>query len=591
MNEYSMPHYFQHFPQIGEELFAVDEENAQALKAAEKEISRRIAAVLDAGKPTEALNTSGQLCAMQRIEKLIDAGTWLPLNSLFNPQDNANGSTNIIKGLAQVNGKWVLIVASDNKKMAGAWVPGQAENLLRASDTAKRLRIPLIYLLNCSGVKMDEQEKVYPNRRGGGTPFYRNAELNQMGIPVIVGIYGTNPAGGGYHSISPTVLIAHKDANMAVGGAGIVGGMSPTGHVDQEAAQAMIDAQKALRRSVPGTVSIHHDETGFMREVYDTEEEVLQAIRKYVGYSPAFNPEFFRVDTPKEPAYPGEDLYSLLSANQKRPYEIRDVIARLVDASAFMEYKKGYGPEIITGVAKIDGLPVGIVANVQGFFLDYPEYRTDSLGVGGKLYRQGLIKMSEFVTLCARDRLPMIWLQDTSGIDVGNEAARAELLGLGQSLIYSIQNSDLPMLEITLRKGSAAAHYVLGGPQGNDTNAFSLGTVATEIYVMHGETAASAMYARKLVKDQAAGADLQPTIDKMNQLIADYAAKSRADYCAKAGLVDEVVRMDGLRAYLRAFTAAAYQNPKTICPHHQMILPRVIADYDRLHPAVEEDAL
>ncbi len=234
---------------------------------------------------------------------------------------------------------------------------------------------------------------------------------------------------------------------------------------------------------------------------------------------------------------------------------------------------------------------MGIVANVQGFFLDYPEYRTDSLGVGGKLYRQGLIKMSEFVTLCARDRLPMIWLQDTSGIDVGNEAERAELLGLGQSLIYSIQNSDLPMLEITLRKGSAAAHYVLGGPQGNDTNAFSLGTVATEIYVMHGETAASAMYARKLVKDQAAGADLQPTIDKMNQLIADYAAKSRADYCAKAGLVDEVVRMDGLRAYLRAFTAAAYQNPKTICPHHQMILPRVIADYDRLHPAVEEDAL
>ena len=591
MNEYSMPRYFQHFPPIGEELFAVDEENAQALKAAEEEIARRVAAVLEAGKPTEALNASGQLCAMQRIEKLVDAGTWLPLNSLFNPQDNANGSTNIVKGLARVNGKWVLIIASDNKKMAGAWVPGQAENLLRASDTAKRLRIPLIYLLNCSGVKMDEQEKVYPNRRGGGTPFYRNAELNQMGIPVIVGIYGTNPAGGGYHSISPTVLIAHKDANMAVGGAGIVGGMSPTGHVDQETARDLIEAQKSLRRSVPGTVSIHHDETGFMREVYDTEEEVLEAIRRYVGYLPAYDAEFFRVAAPKEPAYPEEDLYSLLSVNQKRPYEIADVIARLVDESAFLEYKKGYGPEIIAGVAKIDGLPVGIVANVQGFFLDYPEYRTDSLGVGGKLYRQGLIKMSEFVTLCARDRLPMIWLQDTSGIDVGNEAERAELLGLGQSLIYSIQNSDLPMLEITLRKGSAAAHYVLGGPQGNDTNAFSLGTVATEIYVMHGETAASAMYARKLVKDQDTGADLQPTIDKMNRLIADYAAKSRADFCAKAGLVDEVVRMDGLRAYLRAFTAAAYQNPKSICPHHQMILPRVIADYDRLHPVKKEDTL
>lgn len=104
------------------------------------------------------------------------------------------------------SGKWAVIIASDNKKLAGAWVPGQADSLLRGSDTAKRLRIPLVYVLNCSGVKLDEQEKVYPNRRGGGTPFYRNSELNQMGVPVIVGIYGTNPAGGGYHSISPTIL-------------------------------------------------------------------------------------------------------------------------------------------------------------------------------------------------------------------------------------------------------------------------------------------------------------------------------------------------------------------------------------------------
>lgn len=589
MNEYSMPRYFQHMEAVGEPLFAVDEENKELLSGAEDALKKKAEEILEAGKPTADLNSAGQLCAMQRIEKLIDEGTWHPLNSLFNPRGNPNGSTNIVKGLARVNGRWAVIVASDNKKMAGAWVPGQAENLLRASDTAKRLRIPLIYLLNCSGVKMDEQEKVYPDRRGGGTPFYRNAQLNQLGIPVIVGIYGTNPAGGGYHSISPTILVAHKDANMAVGGAGIVGGMSPKGHVDQEAAMALIEAQKGLKQDIPGTVSIHHDETGFIREVYGSEEGVLEAIRKYIGYTPAFDPEFFRVSQPKEPAYPADDLYSLFPANHKRPYEIYDVIARLVDGSEFMEYKKGYGPEMVTGLAKIDGMLTGIVANVQGFLLDYPEYREDALGVGGKLYRQGLIKMSEFVTLCARDRIPMIWLQDTSGIDVGNEAERAELLGLGQSLIYSIQNSDLPMLEVTMRKGTAAAHYVLGGPQGNDTNAFSLGTAATEIYVMHGETAAAAMYARRLVKDHAAGKDLQPTIDKMNRLIQDYADKSHAEYCATAGMVDEIVRLSDLRSYLQAFTAAAYQNPKGICPHHQMVLPRVIADYNREHPVESEE--
>ena len=273
--------------------------------------------------------------------------------------------------------------------------------------------------------------------------------------------------------------------------------------------------------------------------------------------------------------------------NQKRSYDMYDVMARLLDGSEFMEFKHGYGPEMITGLAKIDGLLVGVVANYQGMLMNYPEYKMatygQAMGVGGKLYRQGLIKMNEFVTLCARDRIPMLWVQDTTGIDVGNDAERAELLGLGQSLIYSIQSSKLPMMEITLRKGTAAAHYVLGGPQGNDNNAFSIGTATTEIYVMHGETAAAAMYARRLVKEEKAGEDLQPTIDKMNALIQDYAKKSSPKFCAKAGMTDEIVDMNDIRPYIQAFANACYQNPESICPVHQMLLPRVIRDYDALN--------
>ena len=158
-----------------------------------------------------------------------------------------------------------------------------------------------------------------------------------------------------------------------------------------------------------------------------------------------------------------------------------------------------------------------------------------------------------------------------------------ELLVLGQSLIYSIQSSKLPMMEITLRKGNAAAHYVLGGPQGNDNNAFSIGTATTEIYVMHGETAAAAMYARRLVKEEKAGEDLQPAIDKMNALIQDYAKKSSPKFCAKAGMTDEIVDMNDIRPYIQAFANACYQNPESICPVHQMLLPRVIRDYDALN--------
>ena len=583
---YSMPRYFQEMPTIGKPLTSENAENRDEIVKVEEEIKQLIADALAAGRSDESLNEKGQLTAMQRIEALVDDGTWCPLNSLYNPNDNENGSTSIVKGIGRVGGKWAVIVASDNKKRAGAWVPGQAENLLKAADTAKILRIPLIYLLNCSGVELDQQELLFPGRRGGGASFYRNAELAQLGIPVLVGIFGTNPAGGGYHSISPTILIAHEKANMAVGGAGIVGGMNPKPHVDMEAALAQIEATKGLRADPPGSVSIHYGQTGFFREVCATQEGVIATIKKYVDMLPSYDLEFFRVDAPQAPAASDMELYDLVLNNKNRPYEMYSVIARLFDGSQFMEYKKGYGPEMITGLAKVDGLLVGVVANQQGVFPNYPEYKVEkygqSMGAGGKLYRQGLIKMNEFVTLCARDRIPMIWIQDTTGIDVGDDAEVAELLGLGQSLIYSIQNSGLPMMEITLRRGTAAAHYVLGGPQGNDNNAFSLGTAATEINVMNGKTAANAMYTGRLAKDQKAGKDLQPTIDKMNALIDDYDVKSKPLFCAQAGLVDEIVDMPMMRNYIVAFTDSCYQNPESICPFHQMLLPRTIKDYDSL---------
>ena len=583
MGQYSMPKYFQNMPTVGKGLTAKNAENEASIKAVEEELTKLIKEIQAEGRPDESMNKVGQMTALQRVNALVDKGTWCPLNSLFNPEGNSNGSTSIVKGLGRINGKWAVIVASDNKKKAGAWVAGQAENLLRASDTAKCLNIPLVYVLQCSGVDFPEQEKVYPNRRGGGTPFFRNAELQQLGIPVIVGIYGTNPAGGGYHSISPTILIAHQKANMAVGGAGILGGMNPKGFIDMEGAEQIAEmVEKSGKQNPPGSVSIHFNETGFFREVYAEELGVIEGIKKYIDMLPAYNIDFFRVADAVKPALPGEDLYSIIPMNQKKTYDIYEVIGRLFDGSEFAEYRKGYGPEIVTGIAKVNGLLVGVIGNVQGFLMKYPEYKENAIGIGGKLYRQGLIKMSEFVTMCGRDKLPIIWLQDTTGIDVGDDAEKAELLGLGQSLIYSIENSRVPQLEVILRKGSAAAHYVLGGPQGNNTNAFSIGTAATEIYVMPGETAASAMYSRTLAKDKKAGKDLQPTIDKMNQMIEDFTTKSRPKFCAEKGMVDEIVDLTSIRNYMEAFVESAYQNPKSICAFHQMLTPRAIREFATL---------
>ena len=551
-------------------------ESLAKLRETEAAIDGEKKKVEEVGFPTEKINARGWMTVWQRLEYLVDEGSWRPLHTLYNPLDNAEGTTNVVDGLAKIEGRWAVVIGFDNKFLAGAWLPGQSENILRVTNLAKRLNIPLVWLVNCSGAKLPEQEKFYANRRGGGAPFFRHAELEQAGVPVLAGIFGTNPAGGGYQSISPTILLAHKDANIAVGGVGIVSGMAPRGGFDAEMLEEIIAKTKEFTGRPPGNVETHYDHTGFFSHVYEEETGVLDGIKEYMKGIPAYAPKFFRVAEPAAPKFPAEDVYSLLPFNQKEVYDFDQILARLVDGSEHMEFRPDYGPEMYTGLCKIDGMLVGCIGNRQGFLgKGYPEYG-DYPGIGGKLYRQGLIKMNEFVTLCDRDRVPMIWFQDTTGIDVGDTAERAELLGLGQSLIYSIQQTEVALMLVVLRKGSAAAHYVLGGPTANRHNAFTLGTAATEIAVMHGETAAVATYARRAVKEKDAGRPLEPIVEKMNELAQRYRDTSDPLYCARHGFVDEIVNLSDLRSYLQAFAGAVYQNPKSVCPRHQLILPRII---------------
>ena len=215
--------YFEKMPSFGRELnegqIKSTEENVRQIEEVEDAVKAAVQKVKTAGFPEEKINARGQMTVWQRINYLIDPGTWCPLHTLFNPEGNAEGHTNVFDGLARISKKWCVVIGFDNKYLAGAWVAGQPENILRVTNLSKRLNIPLVWLVNCSGVKLPEQEKFYANRRGSGTAFFRHAELNQLGIPVLAGIYGTNPAGGGYQGISPTILFAHKNCNIAVGGA------------------------------------------------------------------------------------------------------------------------------------------------------------------------------------------------------------------------------------------------------------------------------------------------------------------------------------------------------------------------------------
>ena len=572
--------YFEKMDDLGKPLRPAQlermKESAAKAESAMQEIDAEVERIKNFGIPAEKVRERGEMTVWDRIDYVVDPGTFCPLHTIFDPDNEESGSTGVVDGLARIAGKWCVLIGFNNKWIAGAWIAGQAENNLRVTDLAKIMNLPLVWLVNCSGVKLPEQEKVYANRRGQGTCFFRHAELEQMGIPVLAGIYGTNPAGGGYQGISPTILLAHKNSNIAVGGGGIVSGMSPKGYFDEESAEELIAATRHFKAVPPGSVKIHYDSTGFFTAVFEKETEVLDALKGYMAEMPAFSPRFFRVAPPAEPKYPTAEIASLVPMNPKAGYDFDNVLARLVDNSEHLEFRPEFGPEVYTGLVKVDGFLMGVIGNRHGLLPNYPEYTSEYIGVGGKLYRQGLIKMNEFVTQCARDRVPIIWLQDTSGIDVGDTAEKAELLGLGQSLIYSIEQTTLPMMLVVLRKGTAAAHYVMGGPTANNNNAFTLGTPATEINVMHGETAAAASYARRLVKEKDAGKPLGPVIAKMNEMVKHYEETSKPIYCAKKGFVDEVIRFGEIRKYMAAFAGGVYQNPRSICPHHHMMLPRMI---------------
>ena len=572
--------YFEKMPSFGKALkenrIARTQESRAKLEAVEAEIAAAKKAAEEVGIPTAKINERGGLTVYQRLEYLVDPGTWQPLHSLYNPADNEEGTTNVVDGLGKIAGRWAVIIGFDNKVLAGAWIAGQPDNILRVTNLAKRLHIPLVWLVNCSGVKLPDQEKFYADRRGsrrallpprragaGGHPGACRHLRHQSGGRRLPGDQPDHPdrAQGREHRGR------RRRHRFRHGTAGRLR-RRRAGAADRGDAQH--ERQAAGQRLHP----LRRD-----RLFHPRVRRGKRRARRHQGihaHDPGLRPEVLPRGRAGRAELPASDLYHLLPFNQKSDYSFDDILARLVDGSEHMEFRPGYGPEVYTGLVKIDGMLIGAIGNRQGLLpKGYPEY-ADYPGIGGKLYRQGLIKMNEFVTLCARDRVPVIWFQDTTGIDVGDIAEKAELLGIGQSLVYSIQNADVPMMLVVLRKGSAAAHYIMGGPTANRQNAFTLGTAATEIYVMHGETAAVATYARRAIKDKDSGKPLEPLAQKMNEMAQKYYDTSRPAYCARYGFVDEIVNLSALRGYLKAFAGAVYQNPKSICPRHQMLLPRII---------------
>jgi len=500
------------------------------------------------------VHKKGKLTTWERLDLLKDPGSEiLPIGTFVNYGREFGDGKNkkkcpgagIVTAFVRVENRYTMVIANDNTVASGAWWPLTPEKIERAQHIALRLRIPVIYLVDCSGLFLPEQSRSFPGPTGAGYIFKMNSLLSSNGVPQIAAVFGDCIAGGGYMPIISDRVYMTEQAYMVIAGAALIkGGKS----------------QNITSLTIGGAdIHVHISNCADFRGPDD--QSVLKMIRRDISILPTSGIEYYKYggDT-DEPAYETHELKQIFPSDHRMSYDTRQVIARLVDSSHFWEVLPGKGEEMITGIAKIGGLYVGIIANNQ-FLIRHPEY-TDQKRPGGILYREGISKISQFSRTCNDDGIPIIWLQDISGFDIGAEAEKEGLLGYGSNLLYTNSTNTVPMITVLLRKASGAGYYAMSGIAYDPV--LQLSTPITRLAVMEGRTLAIGAFRTKLDDNFDIIYTSDEEVEKIKQGMQQVEDRITRDMdpVKSAALMDtdEVVLMHEIRPYLRAMVEMSYQS-------------------------------
>jgi acetyl-CoA carboxylase carboxyltransferase component len=491
-----------------------------------------------------------KLTTRERIERLRDpgsrlfeVGTFVNHGRKFGKQTSP--AAGVVTAFARVAGRWTMVIANDNTVASGAWWPLTPEKIERAQEMALRLRLPVVYLVDCSGLYLPEQAHSFPGRTGAGHIFKKNALLSSAGVPQIAGVFGDCIAGGGYMPIISDRVIMTEQAYMVIAGAALIKGAK---------------AQHLSSLDIGGP-EVHVNQSGCADERVPDDEAALTLIRREVEKLPTSAVAYYRHGAePLGPHFAPEELEALVPSDHRHAYDSAEVLARLVDQSLFWELHPERGRETITGIGRVNGLYLGFVANRQGL-IDDPEHHGKKKPAG-ILYQEGIAKLAAFSRACDADGIPLVWLQDISGFDIGVEAERLGLLGYGSSLIYANSTNTVPMFTVLLRKASGAGYYAMAGLPYEPV--VQLSTTLTRQAVMEGRTLAIATYNTKLDDDFEIASSDPAERQKIAEGMRAVEARIEGDmdpYQAAARMdTDEVVALRELRAWLELFAETAYQS-------------------------------
>jgi len=515
----------------------------------------------------ERVHKKGKLTAWERIEFLKDPGSQVfPINTFVNYGIEFEGGktspgAGVVTAFVRVEGKYTVVIANDNTVASGAWWPLTPEKIERAQTIALKLRLPVVYLVDCSGLFLPEQARSFPGPTGAGHIFKMNSLLSAEHVPQIAAVFGDCIAGGGYMPIISDRVYMTEQAYMVIAGAALIkGGKS----------------QNITSLTIGGPdVHVHLSNCADFRGPDD--ESVLRMVRRDISLLPTSAVEYYKYggDT-SEPLYPPDELAGLLPADYRMPYDMRQLIARITDSSLFWELMPTRGEEMITGIGKIGGLYVGLIANNQ-FLIDHPDLPGQKRP-GGILYKEGIAKISQFSRTLNDDGIPIIWLQDISGFDIGAEAEKEGLLGYGSNLIYTNSTNRTPMITVLLRKASGAGYYAMSGAPYDPV--LQLSTPVTRLAVMEGRTLAIGAYRTRLddnfeiiTDDAGERAKVEGGMKKVEERIT---TDMNPLHSARLMDTDEIVRVGELRASLRAIVEMCYQSTG----YRRVKNPRIWAMHD-----------
>ncbi|WP_175639470.1 acyl-CoA carboxylase subunit beta [Metabacillus schmidteae] len=457
----------------------------------------------------------GKLFVRERLQLLLDEGLSLEDGLLANFQQDGFPADGVVTGIGKINGQTVCVMANDSTIKAGSWGAKTVEKMIRIQETAEKLLVPMLYLVDSAGARITDQVDMFPGRRGAGRIFYNQVKLSGK-VPQICLLFGPSAAGGAYiPAFCDVVIMVEGNASMYLG--------SP------RMAEMVIGEKVSLEEM--GGARMHCSVSGCGDILAKSETEAITLAQQYLTYFPASylkKPPIVEAVPPKQFE---QSIEEIIPANQNAPFNMYDLIERVIDENSFFEIKQLFAPELITGLSRINGQSVGIIAN-------QPRVK------GGVLFHDSADKAAKFISLCDAFHIPLLFLADIPGFMIGTKVERAGIIRHGAKMISSMAEATVPKISIIVRKAYGAGLYAMAGPAFEPDCCLALPSAS--IAVMGPEAAVNAVYANKIAELSAEerGRFIQEKREEYREDIDIYRLASEM-------IIDGVIPANALRSELQ----------------------------------------